>query len=129
MKPVYWYLCALAIVSLIAFVLYGVDKRRAKRGAWRIPERVLLGFSFFGGGIGGLLAMCACCIVGLTVFPAFFLGEGYSPIDFTSGLYILVVVLLCFPVTDLTTLAYDKWQEGKRARDGLFESIMDRWRK
>ena len=76
-----------------------------------------------------LLAMCACCIVGLTVFPAFFLGEGYSPIDFTSGLYILVVVLLCFPVTDLTTLAYDKWQEGKRARDGLFESIMDRWRK
>ncbi len=59
MKPVYWYLCALAIVSLIAFVLYGVDKRRAKRGAWRIPERVLLGFSFFGGGIGGLLAMCA----------------------------------------------------------------------
>ena len=76
-----------------------------------------------------LLAMCACCIVGLTIFPSFFLGEGYSPIDFTSGLYILVVVLLCFPLTDLTTLAYDKWQESKRAREGLFETFMERRRK
>ena len=76
-----------------------------------------------------LLAMCACCIVGLTIFPSFFLGEGYSPLDFTSGLYILVVVLLCFPLTDLTTLAYDKWQESKRAREGLFETFMERRRK
>lgn len=76
-----------------------------------------------------LLAMCACCIVGLNVFPAFFLGEGFQALDFTSALYVMVVVLLCFPLTDLTTLAYDKWQENKPRRDGLFETMMERRRK
>ena len=46
-----------AIISLITFILYGVDKRRAKRGKWRIPERVLIGFSLLGGGVGGWLGM------------------------------------------------------------------------
>ena len=49
----------LAVLSAIAFILYGADKSRAKRGAWRIPEKVLLGFSFFGGAVGGLLGMLA----------------------------------------------------------------------
>lgn len=49
----------LAVISAVAFVLYGADKGRAKRGAWRIPEKVLLGFSFFGGAPGGLLGMLA----------------------------------------------------------------------
>ena len=47
----------LAILSLITFALYGVDKLLAKTGARRIPERVLLGFSLLGGGVGGALAM------------------------------------------------------------------------
>lgn len=47
----------LAALSVVAFVLYGVDKARARRGAWRIPEKVLLGFSFFGGAVGGILGM------------------------------------------------------------------------
>ena len=46
-----------AIISLITLILYGVDKRRAKRGKWRIPERVLIGFSLLGGGVGGWLGM------------------------------------------------------------------------
>lgn len=49
----------LAVISAVAFILYGADKGRAKRGAWRIPEKVLLGFSFFGGAPGGLLGMLA----------------------------------------------------------------------
>lgn len=49
----------LAVISAVAFVLYGADKGRAKRGAWRIPEKVLLGFSFFGGAPGGILGMLA----------------------------------------------------------------------
>ena len=45
------------IMSLIAFILYGVDKRKAKKELWRIPEAVLLNFGFFGGAIGALLGM------------------------------------------------------------------------
>ena len=51
-------LCALiALMSLISFVLYAMDKSKAKRGAWRIPEAVLLGWGFFGGAVGALVAM------------------------------------------------------------------------
>lgn len=48
---------AFGIISLITFFMYGIDKLFAKRGKWRIPEKVLLGFSFFGGAIGGTLGM------------------------------------------------------------------------
>ena len=44
-------------VNLITFILYGVDKRRAKRGAWRIPEKTLLTGTWLLGGVGAWLAM------------------------------------------------------------------------
>lgn len=44
-------------LNFINFLLFGYDKFQAKRGGWRIPERVLLGLSLFGGGIGGLAGM------------------------------------------------------------------------
>ncbi len=47
----------LACINLLTFFLFCVDKRRARRGAWRIPEKTLLGFSAAGGAAGGLLAM------------------------------------------------------------------------
>lgn len=53
------YLIFLAVMSVIAFILYGVDKRKAIKKAWRTPEAVLLGFGFFGGAIGALLGMKA----------------------------------------------------------------------
>ncbi len=49
-----WYIGAM---SLVAFACYASDKRRARRKAWRIPERVLLGLGFLGGAPGALLAM------------------------------------------------------------------------
>ena len=47
------------LMSLVAFILYGADKRKAKKGAWRIPEAVLLNFGFFGGAIGAIIGMKA----------------------------------------------------------------------
>ena len=47
----------LAAINLIAFILYGADKAKAKRGAWRIPEAVLIGIAFLGGAAGAWLAM------------------------------------------------------------------------
>jgi len=47
----------LLFCSVFAFVLYGVDKKRARRGEWRIPELVLLLLALLGGGVGAWLGM------------------------------------------------------------------------
>lgn len=44
-----------AILSLYAFALYGIDKRRAIRGQRRIPEHRLLLPALFGGWTGAYL--------------------------------------------------------------------------
>ena len=51
------FVAVLIVVSLISFVLYGVDKAKAKRHAWRIPEKVLLLWGFLCGSVGALAAM------------------------------------------------------------------------
>lgn len=43
-------------INLLAVLLFWMDKRRARRGDWRIPERQLLGVMFWGGTPGGLWA-------------------------------------------------------------------------
>ena len=47
-------------ISAVTLMLYAIDKSRARRGAWRISERTLLLFSFFGGALGGLCGMYLC---------------------------------------------------------------------
>ena len=47
----------LIVMSIIAYILYAADKKRAKKGVWRIRERTLLLFGFFGGAAGALIAM------------------------------------------------------------------------
>jgi len=47
----------LAAVNLAAFVMMGIDKRRAVRGRWRIPERTLLTVCALFGAAGGLMGM------------------------------------------------------------------------
>ena len=54
MKNMVIYLLA---VNFITFLLYGDDKSRARRHAWRIPEKVLMGAAVIGGSIVALLGM------------------------------------------------------------------------
>ena len=51
------FLAAFAAISIINFFMYGIDKRKAKKGKWRIPEKALLLTSFCGGAVGGFAAM------------------------------------------------------------------------
>ena len=44
-------------VNLITFILYGVDKRRARKGQWRIPEKTLLLGTWLLGGVGAYTGM------------------------------------------------------------------------
>ena len=48
---------AFLVMNLISFILYGVDKRRAKKDRWRIPERELLGATWLMGGVGAYAGM------------------------------------------------------------------------
>ena len=45
------------IVNVLTFLLYGIDKWKAKRSRWRIPESVLLGMAAVGGSVGAWLGM------------------------------------------------------------------------
>ena len=49
-----WYLAA---VNVVTFTVYGIDKRKARRGAWRIPEKTLFLLPLLGGSMGALLGM------------------------------------------------------------------------
>lgn len=45
------------VINLLTFLLYGLDKYKAIRQEWRIPERALLLMAFVGGAFGALSAM------------------------------------------------------------------------
>ena len=47
----------LAAVNVVTFAVYGIDKAKAKRGAWRVPERTLFLLPLLGGSLGALLGM------------------------------------------------------------------------
>ena len=58
MQPVITYLLwYLAAVNLVTFTVYGVDKAKARRGAWRVPEKTLFPLPLLGGSVGALLGM------------------------------------------------------------------------
>ena len=54
MKYFLWYLL---LINAAAFVLMLVDKHRARKNRWRIPERTLILSAALGGSIGALLGM------------------------------------------------------------------------
>ena len=47
----------LAVINIVTFFIYGIDKWKAKRAKWRIPESTLLGMAALGGSIGAWLGM------------------------------------------------------------------------
>lgn len=47
----------LLIINILGFLAMGIDKLKAKRGSWRIPENTLFTFTILGGGVGTILGM------------------------------------------------------------------------
>lgn len=45
------------IINIIGFFIMWLDKRKAKKGAWRIPEKTLFIITGLGGGIGTIVGM------------------------------------------------------------------------
>lgn len=80
----------LAAVNLVTFAAFGIDKWKAVRHRWRIPEATLLGLSLIGGALGGLAGMRlfhhktrkARFFVGVPVMLALQLGLGAALLFF-----------------------------------------------
>lgn len=54
MSTILYYLLA---VNITSFILYGIDKYKAKNGRWRISEATLLLMAVIGGSIGAWAGM------------------------------------------------------------------------
>ena len=53
----YIVLTYLAVINIIGFFIMGIDKAKAKRKAWRIPEKSFFIVSILGGGLGSWIGM------------------------------------------------------------------------
>ena len=49
----------LLLMNLAAFAAFGIDKRRAVRRQWRVPEKTLFLLAALGGSLGAVCGMCA----------------------------------------------------------------------
>ena len=45
------------VINILGFASMGIDKRKAQRGAYRIPEATLFAIAFLGGSLGSVLGM------------------------------------------------------------------------
>ena len=52
-----YFLLYLLLINAVSFLLMLVDKIKAKKNRWRIPERTLIGSAALGGSIGALVGM------------------------------------------------------------------------
>lgn len=94
MEVFYYIGIYIAVVNLAGFILMAIDKGRARRSKWRIPEATLFLFAIFGGSLG--------CILGMQLFrhktqkPAFYIG---MPIILLAHLILIIYVLFLSPLS------------------------------
>ena len=78
---------SIAILNVITFFLYGIDKWKAKKDRWRIPESTLLLLAVLGGSIGAWL--------GMKIWPPKNLGRFFKySIPTIFALQILTLIVL-----------------------------------
>lgn len=74
------------LINIITFSVFGIDKLKAIKNKWRIPEKILFLFSIIGGSVGGLAGMYT--FRHKTQKPAFKFG--------TPAILIVQIVLIYF---------------------------------
>lgn len=45
------------VINIVGFLIMYIDKQKAKRGSWRIPEKTIFITTAIGGGIGTIAGM------------------------------------------------------------------------
>lgn len=56
-NPISLIIIYLLAVNVISFAMMGIDKQKARKHAWRIPESTLFVLAIIGGSIGSILGM------------------------------------------------------------------------
>lgn len=57
MTTTMWILSYLLLINLVGFFAMGIDKKKAIKRAWRIPESTLFLIAIVGGSIGSIIGM------------------------------------------------------------------------
>lgn len=57
METIYWLISYVVVMNIVAFCAMGIDKWKAKKRAWRIPEATLFILAAVGGSIGAIAGM------------------------------------------------------------------------
>lgn len=50
-------ICYIVVINLVSFMMFGIDKYKARRGQWRISEATQLAVAAIGGCIGAWMGM------------------------------------------------------------------------
>ena len=86
-RPAFWLAAYLVLMNLVTFWVYGADKRRARRGRWRVPERTLFLLPLLGGSIGALAGMrCWGCGAFITRPGTGTSAGAFPPFSFSNWL-------------------------------------------
>ena len=93
----------LAVINVIAFGLYGLDKYRAMNNMWRIPEKTLLGVAAIGGAYGAYL--------GMRIFH-----HKTKHLKFQIGVPIMMLVWIYFVTKDFLKYVKGGYDEGNFIR-------------
>lgn len=75
----------LTVVNFTGFAMMGIDKQKARRDQWRIPERNFFITAFLGGSLG--------CYLGMQVFHHKTMHKA-----FTIGMPAILIIQIIIPV-------------------------------
>jgi uncharacterized membrane protein YsdA (DUF1294 family) len=93
MKVLSYIAVYLVFMNLAGFCFMAIDKRKARRNKWRIPEATLFLFALFGGSLG--------CLLGMHIFhhktqkPRFYIG---IPVILVVQLLAVIYLLFLAPL-------------------------------
>ena len=52
-----YFVIYMAVINIITFTVFGIDKLKAVKNRWRVPEKVLFLLALLGGSTGALIGM------------------------------------------------------------------------
>ncbi|MBP3330616.1 MAG: DUF1294 domain-containing protein [Clostridia bacterium] len=52
-----YFIIYMAVINVITFAVFGIDKLKAVKNRWRVPEKILFLLALLGGSLGAIIGM------------------------------------------------------------------------